>query len=340
MPESFSSAAVVGAGSWGTALAVVLAEAGLPVTLWCNEPAQAELMRAGRSNPEFLPGVALAPAIRVTTDMADAACHPLIVIVPPSKFVRAVAGQLAAAGLPPGAGLVSCSKGLESHTGMRMSQVMAEALPGHPVAVLSGPSHAEEVGRRLATACVIGSADAAVAEALQKVFSLGWFRTYTSTDVAGIELGGAIKNVFAIAGGIVDGLGLGDNAKAALVTRGLTELVRLGCALGGRVETFMGLSGIGDLMVTCYSEHSRNHRVGRGLGEGKTLAEVQASIGHMVAEGVPNTASIHEAARAAGVSSPIIDQVYAVLYEGKAPAEALAELLARQPRPEADSDLA
>ena len=339
MSHSFSSASVIGAGSWGTALAVVLAEAGLPVTLWCNEPAQTETMRAARSNPEFLPGLAFPDAVTVTNDMAEAAKHPLIVVVPPSKFVRSVAAQLAAVGPPPGAVLVSCSKGLEGHTGLRMSEVIAEVLPGHAVAVLSGPSHAEEVGRRLATACVIGSADAVVAEALQKVFSLGWFRTYTSTDVAGIELGGAIKNVFAIAGGIVDGLGLGDNAKAALVTRGLTELVRLGVALGGRVETFMGLSGVGDLMVTCYSEHSRNHRVGQALGEGRTLAEVSASIGHMVAEGVPNTASIHEAARRAGVSTPIIDQVFAVLYENKAPSEALAELLSRSPRPEADTGL-
>ena len=202
--------------------------------------------------------------------------------------------------------------------------------------MLSGPNHAEEVGRKLATASVVACGDHAVASNLQEAFRIPWFRVYTSTDVAGIELGGAIKNIFAIAGGIADGLGLGDNAKAALVTRGLAEMVRLGTTLGGRAETFQGLSGVGDLVVTCYSEHSRNHRLGRALGQGKSLEEALAAMGHMVVEGVPNTASIHEAANQAGVETPLIDAVHAVLYLGKAPALALAELFSRQPRPEVD----
>jgi glycerol-3-phosphate dehydrogenase (NAD(P)+) len=335
---NFSSAAVVGAGSWGTALALVLAESGLPVTLWCHDPAQAAAMATVGTNEEFLPGIPLPTVVRVTTDIAEAAAAPLILMVPPSNFLRGVAARLAAAGPAAGTVLVSCSKGLEAGTGLRMSQVVAAELPACRVAVLSGPSHAEEVARKLASALVIGSDDPDLARALQQVFTLGWFRTYTSSDAAGIELGGAIKNVFAIAGGIVDGLGLGDNAKAAMVTRGLAELTRLGVALGGRPETFAGLSGVGDLIVTCYSEHSRNHRVGESLGRGLQLAEIQAQMGHMVAEGVPNAASIHGAARKAGVETPIIDQIYAVLYQGKAPAAALAELLARQPRAESDRE--
>ena len=192
------------------------------------------------------------------------------------------------------------------------------------------------MARKLPTATTIAAADHKVAEKIQAAFTLPWFRSYTTTDVAGVELGGAIKNVFAIAGGIVEGLGLGDNAKAALVTRGLTELTRLGVALGGDAKTFQGLSGVGDLVVTCYSELSRNHRVGRGLGEGKSLDEIKAGMGHMVAEGVPNTLSIYEAARRLEVDTPIIDQVHHVLYEGKSPAEALTDLFLREPKPEVD----
>jgi glycerol-3-phosphate dehydrogenase (NAD(P)+) len=257
-------------------------------------------------------------------------------MVPPSNFVRPVAQSLATANPPADSVLLSCSKGIEAGTCMRMSEILAETLPGHRIAVLSGPSHAEEVARHLATACVIGCQDHDLATKIQAALKPDWFRTYTSTDMAGIELGGAIKNVFALAGGMVDGLGLGDNAKAGLITRGLAELVRLGSALGGKTETFMGLSGIGDLMVTCYSEHSRNHRFGTALGSGKTLAEVRTSMGNMVAEGVPNAASIHEAARRARVDTPIIDQVHAILYEDKSPALAMDELLSRQPRPETD----
>lgn len=336
MAAPFDHIAVLGAGSWGTALSLALAESGRRVTLWGHERDHIEAVARERVNTEYLPGVELGESITAVHDMAETASAPIMLMVPPSNFFADVAARLRDVSPLEDAVLVSCSKGIEAESGRRMSQIISDTLPGHPVAVLSGPSHAEEVGRRLATACVVGCADHDLAERIQETFSVGWFRTYTSTDVAGIELGGAIKNVFAIAAGIVDGLGLGDNAKAGLITRGLTELVRLGTVLGGRRETFMGLSGIGDLMVTCYSEHSRNNRFGRGLGQGKSLDEVAASMGHMVAEGVPNTASVHHVARRAGVETPIIDQVYAVLYEGKPPATALRELLSRHPRPEAD----
>lgn len=214
-----------------------------------------------------------------------------------------------------------------------MHELIGEFFPDNPVAVLSGPSHAEEVAKRLATAAVIGSDSPAVAEKIQEVFTLPWFRTYTSDDVVGIEIGGVVKNVFAIAAGIVDGLGLGDNAKAGMVTRGLAEMTRIGTALGGRADTLRGLSGVGDLIVTCYSVHSRNNRVGRLLGEGKTLEEAIATL-NQVAEGVPNAKSVQTLARKLGVRTPIIDQVYAVLYEGRSTAAALRELLTRDPRPE------
>ena len=216
-----------------------------------------------------------------------------------------------------------------------MSQVLHEIFPRNPIAVLSGPSHAEEVARFMPTAVVLGSEDARVAEKLQRTFSSKNFRAYTSTDVAGIEVGGALKNIFAIAAGVSDGLGFGDNSKAALVTRSLAEMVRLGSALGGRRETFMGLGGVGDLIVTCFSRHSRNHNVGERLGRGETMEQISASM-VMVAEGVPTTLSARECARKLNVSTPIIDEIYAILYENKSPRDALLALLSREPRPEED----
>jgi glycerol-3-phosphate dehydrogenase (NAD(P)+) len=231
--------------------------------------------------------------------------------------------------------LLTCTKGLDPESGRLMHDLIAEILPGHPVAVLSGPTHAEEVAARLATAAVIGCQDEHTAARIQEVFTLPWFRTYTSDDLTGIEIGGVVKNVFAIAAGIVDGLGLGDNAKAGMVTRGLAEMTRLGEAIGAKPDTLRGLSGIGDLIVTCYSEHSRNHRVGRLLGQGKSLDEAVASL-NQVAEGVPNAKSVHTLARKHRVRTPLIDQVHAVLYEKKPTRRALSELLSRDPRAEAD----
>jgi glycerol-3-phosphate dehydrogenase (NAD(P)+) len=231
------------------------------------------------------------------------------------------------------AALLSCTKGVERGSGLRMSEILAETFPRHPLAVLSGPSHAEEVARRAPTAIVLGCTDAAVAQRLQRAFHTASFRAYTSDDVAGIELGGALKNIFALAAGVSDGLGLGDNAKAALVTRALTELVRLGTALGGRPETFHGLSGIGDLIVTCFSRHSRNRAVGERLGRGEPLAAIIGSM-NMVAEGVPTTYSAHECAVRLGIDAPIITQVRALLDGAASPRDILTNLMTRDPRAE------
>lgn len=330
------SASVLGAGSWGTALATVLAERGLPVTLWCRDAEHAAQMAEARENARYLPGVTLADTISPTADLGAAATAELIVCVVPSTGVAAIAEQLSKAAPSGDSIILSCTKGLERGTGRRMTEILAASLPANPVAVLSGPNHAEEVGRQLATAAVIGCTDKDVAVRLQSAFTLPWFRTYTSDDVAGIELGGAAKNIYAICAGITDGLGLGDNAKAALVTRGLAEMIRLGTHLGGRPETFQGLSGVGDLIVTCYSAHSRNNRVGKLLGEGKSVEEIMDSM-NMVAEGVPNTISFHGAAHRAGIETPIIDQAFAVVNGDASPANALGRLLSRDPKPEVDA---
>ncbi len=335
----FQSVAVLGAGSWGTALAVWLAGRGVPVTLWGHDPGHVRRLREERVNARYLPGVELPPGVSPVENLADAAGAGLTIFVTPSHALRRVAGEFAAAAPSPTDRplLLSCTKGIEFGSGRRMSEILAECLPGSEVAVLSGPSHAEEVGRNRPTAVVLGAARPDAATRLQCLFNAGALRAYTSDDVTGIELGGALKNIFAIAAGVSDGLGFGDNAKAALVTRSLAELVRLGVRMGGRRETFHGLSGIGDLMVTCFSRHSRNRLVGERLGRGERLAEVVGSMS-MVAEGVPTTRSAFACARGNGTPTPVIDQVYAVLYEDLPPAEALRSLFLRDPRPESDAD--
>ncbi len=327
--------AVVGAGSWGTAVACLLAGNVPSVALWARHDSLAEEMNATRENRPYLPGVALPPAIVASSRLADVAAAEAVFVAVPSKAFRAVAGELAALPLAPAAPVVSCAKGIESHTGLRMSEVLHEVLPGRSVAVLSGPNHAEEIGRGQPAAAVIACQEQSVALALQATLAGPAFRAYTSADVTGVEWGGAVKNIFAIAGGICDGLGLGDNAKAALVTRGLAEMIRLGTVMGGQPQTFQGLSGVGDLVVTCYSRHSRNNRVGHALGQGEKLADVMARM-TMVAEGVPNTESIHEAARAKGVRTPIIDTIYDILYRDVPAREGLRALLSRDPRAESD----
>lgn len=328
--------AVLGSGSWGTALAFAAAQKSPRVTLWGHNPGTAEALNRTRENARYLPGISLPPHLSATTDFQEIADAGLVIMVVPSKALRQVAMDLKASGaLHPEAILLCCIKGIEMGTGLTMSGVLREVFPEQPLAVLSGPNHAEEIARKLAAAAVIGSHDESVSRRLQEFFTLPWFRTYRSTDVTGIEWGGAVKNVFAIASGISEGLGLGDNARAALVTRGLAEMTRLGMAAGGRFQTFQGLSGVGDLIVTCYSRHSRNNRVGRLLGEGQTLEHITTTM-NMVAEGVPNTESIHAAARQYDLRTPIIDQMYAILYEGKPCAAALTELLSRDPRAEHD----
>ncbi len=328
-------AAVLGAGSWGTGLSIALADSGREVTLYGNEESIRDDINLNHRNSRYLPDVVLPDSIRCTTDISELKEMPVILLVVPSQVARLVLSQLAAVGIPGDCIIVSCTKGIDPGTGKLMHELIHEFFPHNPVAVLSGPSHAEEVAKRMATLATIGSTDPVIAGRVQEIFALPWFRTYTSSDVIGIELGGVVKNVFAIAAGAIDGLGLGDNAKAAMVTRALAEMTRLGIAMGAREETFRGLSGIGDLIVTCYSVHSRNNRVGRMLGSGKTLEETIAAM-NQVAEGVPNAKNAHELARKLGVRTPLIDQAYEVLFHGKPPAKALRELLERDQRSETD----
>lgn len=326
---------IIGSGSWGTALSVLLAGNADKVIVWGREPSVIASINSLHQNPGYLPNVVLPDHVSATTTLADLATCDAIFVVVPSKAVRPVAQLLATLTLPPETPLVSCIKGIENGSGLRMSQLLSDAMPAQPVAVLSGPNHAEEIARRQPAAAVIGCTNQLIARRLQDLVTLPWFRAYTSDDLVGIEWGAAVKNVFAIASGLASGLGLGDNARAALVTRGLAEMIRLGTAMGGTPATFQGLSGVGDLVVTCYSEHSRNNRVGQALGRGTPLPSILASM-TMVAEGVPNTESIYHAARHAGVRTPIIDTVYAILYQGLFPQEGLRALFARDPRPETE----
>jgi glycerol-3-phosphate dehydrogenase (NAD(P)+) len=324
----FQSVGVAGAGSWGTALALVLHARGYAPVVWGHDPEHIAQTNAHRENRLYLPGVALPAEVAFTASADDLRECELLLIVVPSKAIREVVGRLASIGLREKALLLSCTKGIERGTGLRMSEIIRESLPGHPIAALSGPSHAEEVARGMPTAVVIGSDDAAAAEAAQEALSTGYFRAYSSDDIAGIELGGALKNIFAIAAGVCDGLQLGDNSKAALVTRGLAELIRIGEKLGGRTETFHGLSGVGDLVVTCFSRHSRNRLVGERLGRGERLAEIAASM-QMIAEGVPTTYSVHECAVRLGLETPIIGQIRALLEGAVSAEDALRNLLSR-----------
>ncbi len=329
------NAAVLGAGSWGTALALALADRKLDVLLYGNEPTVADEINTQHRNSKYLGDISLPENIVGSVSIEEAASKQLILLVVPSQVARIVLSQLADCSISPETLIVSCTKGLDPDHGSLMHELVQEYFPENPNAVLSGPSHAEEVANRMATLATIGSEDLEVAARVQEVFTLPWFRTYTSSDVIGIEVGGVVKNIFAIAAGATDGLGLGDNAKAALVTRGLAEMSRLGIAMGGKEATFRGLSGMGDLIVTCYSKHSRNNRVGRMLGDGKTLEEAIAAM-NQVAEGVPNAKNAYELARKLGVRTPIIDQAYAVLYMDKPTGQALRELLERDPRSEMD----
>jgi glycerol-3-phosphate dehydrogenase (NAD(P)+) len=320
--------AIVGSGGWGTALALLWSKQGNEITLWGHDPERAERVRSTRENAEYLPGIKLPESIAVTSDIADCAAADLIVFVTPSTALRSVATRLRALLSDSKVVLLSGTKGIEHGTGMRMSQILEEIFPKNTIAVISGPNLAVEVSRDLPTATVLGCPVAECAEELQRRLGSERFRIYSSDETIGIELGGALKNVFAIPAGVSDGFGLGDNSKAALVTRSLAELVRLGTAMGGNPRTFYGLSGAGDLIATCFSQHSRNRRVGEKLGRGETLEQILAGT-HMVAEGIPTSESAYECARRLNVETPIIDQIYSVLYKGKRPDQALQELLGR-----------
>lgn len=329
----FQNVAVIGSGSFGTAVARLLQPRLESIHLIGREVAVADAINRSHRNSHYLTDIELATHVTAGTEMDGALLADLVIFAVPTSGTREAARSLATLGLPTHVPLLSCAKGVEMESGERMSEILHHVFPKNPVAVLSGPNHAEEIARGMATCAVIGSADRDLASRLQDLFTLPHFRSYTSDDVAGLEFGGAIKNIYAIAAGMAHGLGLGDNAVAALVTRALAEMTRLGTALGARPETFAGLSGVGDLVVTCFSEHSRNHRVGLAIGRGDSLETAVASLG-MVAEGVPNTRSIHQLARRNGARTPIIDAVYRILYEQQPAAEAMRELLSRDPRPE------
>jgi len=325
---------VIGAGGWGTALALLMAQGGREVPLWGHDPEHVELMESTRVNEKYLPGVELPIGICVTKDLADVVRVEVLFIAVPSKYLSAICRQIAEASPNRCPILVSCTKGMEQERGLLMSEVIADRIPSGTIAVLSGPNLASEIARGIPAAGVIGCEDQQASEVVQHLFAGTTFRAYTSHDVRGIQLGGALKNIFAIAAGVSDGLGLGENARAALVTRALVEMTRLGIAMGGKRETFGGLSGIGDLMVTCFSPRSRNHQVGFKLGGGESLPSIITSMGSMVAEGIPTASSAQQAARRLSVETPIIDEVTAILEEQKAPSEAMKSLLARGLRAE------
>lgn len=330
---SIAHTAIVGAGAWGTALASLWGKDGRRVSLWGHDVNRVTRMQKTRENSDYLPGIRLPETVTVTSELPDCAGADLIVLVAPSTALREITTRLRKVISNPHAALLSCTKGIEHVTGMRMSQILHEAFPEHRIAVLSGPNLAVEIAQGLPTATVIASDDMDCAASLQGILGSPRFRIYTSRDVVSVELGGALKNVFAIAAGISDGLGLGNNSKAALVIRSLAELVRLGAAMGGNVNAFYGLSGAGDLVLTCYSERSRNHTVGKRLGRGEPMDQITASM-KTVAEGIPTTRSAWECARRLNIVTPIIDQVYAVLYQQKKPTAALEELLSREQKPE------
>jgi len=326
---------VLSDGGWGTALALTLRGNGHDVRLWGPFPDYLAEIRSRHENVRFLPGVPLPAELVIEADLARAVADAgLVVLAAPAQYLRGLLDKLRPV-MPAGALYVSVAKGIEVGSLLRMSELVRDRL-GDAVrlTILSGPSHAEEVARQVPTAVVAASAVPADAVLAQTAFMNATFRVYTSDDVTGVELGGALKNVLALAAGMCDGLELGDNSKAALMTRGLAEMARLGKALGGRPETFFGLSGVGDLIVTCASRHSRNRRVGEALGRGQSLAEIERDLGGMVAEGVPTAASAQALARRTGAETPLIDAVHAVLYEGKAPQAAARDLMMRTAKPE------
>lgn len=323
---------IVGAGAWGTALALVARRAGCEATLWAYEREVADAINGRHENPLYLPGVALDPAIRAVAELAEVARAEAVLLVTPAQNLRALVERLRPH-LGAASAVVICTKGIEQRTGALMSEIVAELLPGTAAAVLSGPSFAAEVARGQPTAVTLATRERALGTRLIQALGGARFRPYLSDDVVGVEIGGGVKNVIAIACGIVAGRGLGDNARAALITRGLAEMARLGLAKGAKAETFMGLSGLGDLTLTCNGAQSRNFSLGVALGEGRTLASVLAGR-RSVAEGVTTAVSVVELAGRLGVEMPISAAVNAVLHEGADIARTIEALLARPFRSE------
>lgn len=324
---------ILGGGGWAIGLAILLHDNGSEVTMWSKIESEVALLKNERKNERCLPGIMLPEDVRVTGDLAEATAEKdILILAVASKFMRQTAASLRPY-VKPGQILVDVAKGLESDTLLTMTRVIESELPDCRVAILSGPSHAEEVARRLPTTCVAGAADLETAKYIADVFSSNVFRVYTSTDRIGIEIGGSVKNVIALAAGIADGLGYGDNTKAALITRGVAEMTRLGMAMGGQYATFAGLSGIGDLIVTCASMHSRNRRAGILIGQGKTADEAMKEV-NMVVEGVYSAQAALALAKKYQVEMPIVEQVDRVLFEEKDPKEAVNELMMRDTKQE------
>ena len=328
---------MIGAGSWGTALTWLLTNNGHNVTVWSALDAEIEMLKKDREQKSKLPGVILSEDTRFTTDLKAAVeGKDLLVLAVPSPFTRSTAARLKDV-VEDGQIIVNVAKGIEENTLMTLSQIIEEEVPQAEVAVLSGPSHAEEVGKGLPTVIVAGAKHKETAEYIQNIFMNEVFRVYASPDVLGIEIGAALKNVVALAAGIADGLGYGDNTKAALITRGITEIARLGIKMGGHFETFCGLSGIGDLIVTCASMHSRNRRAGILLGKGYTMEEAMDEV-KMVVEGVYSAKAAMTLAEKYEVQLPIIEQVNEVLFHGKAAAQAVNDLMLRDKKIEISDD--
>lgn len=321
---------VLGAGAWGTALARLLAQGGHQVTLWGHKPEWVEEIRQTGRNERFLPGIGLPPSLKLEPDVSRAIDRTdCVVVAVPSQPFREVTRQLQNFSKV----VVSVTKGIEYETGLTMCGILAKNAPLARCAALSGPSFAIEVARDIPTAIVAASRELPTATFVQELFNRPTFRVYTSVDVLGVELGGALKNVIAIAAGVGDGLGFGDNSKAALVTRAIVEIRRLGIACGAQPETFTGLSGLGDLMVTCFSKLSRNRGFGERVGRGEKPAEIAGSM-LAVAEGYPTARSAYQVARKHNITTPVIDEVYAMLYEGKNVGQAVRDLMSRELKPE------
>lgn len=325
--------AVIGSGSWGTAISLSLAREGHEVHLWSRRAEFAQELRLTGENKKYLPGVRLHEGIRHTSDMSVAHAADLVVLATPSHTVRDVS-RLLAEHVADRQIIVSISKGFDEATGQRLSEIITEEIPNARVAAMSGPSHAEEVALAMPTTNVVASADVSVARAVQDIFNSSSFRIYTSEDIIGVELGGSLKNVIALCAGICDGLGLGDNAKAALITRGIAEITRLGVAMGAKAQTFAGLSGLGDLVVTCTSMHSRNRRAGILIGKGMSAEDAVKEV-RMVVEGIRSAKAVHALAKRYGVEMPISREAYRVLYEGEDVKECLPRLMGRDAKAEA-----
>lgn len=327
---------VLGAGSWGTALARVLAVNGHAVTVWSIDPKEVEMLSTCHEQKDKLPGVVLPENVEIIGDMGEAVKdREMLVIAVPSPFVRSTSKALSAY-YKEGQVIVNVAKGIEEDTLMTMTDIISDEIPAATVAVLSGPSHAEEVGKDIPTTIVAGSKSQEVALYVQDMFMNSVFRVYTSPDVTGIELGGSVKNVIALAAGMIDGLGYGDNTKAALMTRGVAELMRLAKAMGGSLETIAGLAGMGDLIVTCTSNHSRNHNAGYLIGQGKSYKEAMQEV-KMVVEGVYSAKAAMALSKKYQISMPIIEAVNQVLFEGMNARDAAITLFNREKTSEADA---